>query len=102
MESKNIAFNYQDDNEKKRIIPTDKMNPFKSLDISGKYNAEIIVKHLSIPMNDFEQYNPSFNKEIMQNGRYHLMLPDDKMNLFISKKYEILHECVEKILNNSR
>ncbi len=102
MESKNLDFYSQGKNENNRQITFDEFRKLDSQKISGKYNAEVITKHLSMKMNEFEKYNPAFNKEIMQKGIYLLMLPKEKMNIFLSKKYDILHECVEMILDNGR
>ena len=102
MESNLLAFNNENIHETRRYIPTDEFGLIDSLTVSGKYNAEVIAKHLSMKMKEFEIYNPAFNKELMQKGIYQLILPDDKMKIFLSKRQNILRECVEMILNGSR
>jgi membrane-bound lytic murein transglycosylase D len=47
----------------------------------------------------FNKINPDFDKHIAANGRYQLHLPSDKMELFLAKKFTILNECMELLLN---
>ena len=68
--------------------------------ISGKYNSLVIAKNLSMDIQQFNQLNPSFDNMIGSNGNYDLRLPEDKMQLFLSARYQILNECVQILLNN--
>ncbi|MBO9657328.1 MAG: lytic transglycosylase domain-containing protein, partial [Chitinophagaceae bacterium] len=71
----------------------------KAQTITGRYNSTVIVKHLSMDAAAFKKINPDFDKLIAVNGRYELHLPNDKMELFLSKKFTILNECMELLLN---
>ncbi len=68
--------------------------------ISGKFNSLVIAKNLSMDIQQFNRWNPSFDNMITNNGNYDLRLPEDKMQLFLSAKYQILNECVQILLNN--
>jgi membrane-bound lytic murein transglycosylase D len=68
--------------------------------VSGRYNSLVIAKHTMFPITEFNRYNPDFDKLIMQNGKYELRLPPDKMNLFLAKKYDILNESIQLILDS--
>lgn len=68
--------------------------------ISGKYNAIVIAKNLGIDMAQFNRYNPEFDHKMSMNGQYDLRLPADKMQLFLSSKYQILNECVQLLLGD--
>jgi membrane-bound lytic murein transglycosylase D len=72
----------------------------KSQNISGRYNASIIVKHLTMDITEFNKLNPDFDRQIASNGNYELHLPGEKMDLFLTKKFDILDECVQYLLNN--
>jgi uncharacterized membrane-anchored protein len=48
----------------------------------------------------FNRYNPLFDKHIAANGLYELILPEDKMSLFLANKYQILNECVQYMLSD--
>ena len=48
---------------------------------------------------EFNRYNPDFDKVMASaNNSYDLKLPADKMDLFVSNKYEILNESVQRLL----
>ena len=47
----------------------------------------------------FNRYNPDFDKVMASaNNSYDLKLPADKMDLFVSNKYQILNESVQRLL----
>ena len=68
--------------------------------LSGKYNSLVIAKNLSIDIQEFNRLNPSFDNIISSNGTFDLRLPEDKMQLFLSARYQILNECVQILLND--
>lgn len=67
--------------------------------ISGRYQAAVIASYLVMPVTDFNQLNPDFDKLVAVNGKYDLRLPADKMELFQSRKPEILATSLQYILN---
>lgn len=69
--------------------------------ISGKYNSLVITKNLSMEISQFNRYNPLFDNMMASNGNYDLRLPTDKMELFLSKKYQILNECIQMLLGEN-
>ena len=69
--------------------------------ISGKYNSVIIAKNLSLDVALFNRYNPQFDNMLNSNGQYELILPADKMQLFLATKYQILNECVQMLLGDT-
>lgn len=71
----------------------------KAQTITGRYNAAVIVKHISMDAQAFNKINPDFDKLIAANGKYELHLPAEKMDLFMTKKFAILNECMELLLN---
>ncbi len=72
-----------------------------SIAISGRYAAAIIAKNIGMDINDFNRYNPGFDDMLATGGTYNLRLPDAKMNLFVTNKYPILNECVNKLLDDA-
>lgn len=71
----------------------------KAQTITGRYNAAIIIKHISMDAKSFNKINPDFDNVIASNGKYELHLPAEKMEIFLSKKFTILNECMELLLN---
>ncbi len=70
------------------------------LHISGKYNASVIAKELNMEAEEFNLYNPGFEKEVVTRG-YDMRLPKDKMDDFKKKRQDILNESVEILLKNN-
>ena len=68
--------------------------------ISGRYNSLVITKYILLPITEFNRYNPDFDKLITHNGKYELRLPADKMELFMAKRYDILNESLQIMLDN--
>lgn len=68
--------------------------------ISGKYMAQVIAKNLSMSLDSFHRFNPEFDSRLAANGQYDLLLPADKMQQFLSNKYQILYESVQLMLGS--
>ncbi len=68
--------------------------------VSGKFNSLVIAKNLTMDIREFNRLNPSFDNIITSNGNFDLRLPEDKMQLFLSSKYQILNECVQVLLTD--
>ena len=69
--------------------------------IAGKFSSVIIAKNISMDIVSFNRYNPLFDNQIASNGKYELILPQDKMRQFLSTKYQILNECVQFMLGET-
>ena len=67
--------------------------------ISGRYNSSVIVKHVEMDLLAFNRINPNFDKDIAFNGQYELRLPSEKMEIFRTKKSDILNESLLLLLN---
>jgi membrane-bound lytic murein transglycosylase D len=71
----------------------------KTLNVSGKYFSTVISKYVLMDAAAFDRYNPDFDKVMASaNNSYDLKLPADKMDLFVSNKYQILNESVQRLL----
>ncbi|HZZ75228.1 MAG TPA: lytic transglycosylase domain-containing protein [Puia sp.] len=72
-----------------------------TLNISGKYISTVISKYILMDVVEFNRYNPEFDKVMASaNNSYDLKLPAEKMDLFVSNKYQILNESVQRLLAN--
>jgi membrane-bound lytic murein transglycosylase D len=84
----------------KPTITVEEMEKAETETIGGKYNSVVIAKNISMDIVSFNRYNPLFDNQIASNGKYELILPEDKMRLFLSMKYQILNECVQIYLGD--
>jgi len=71
-----------------------------SVSVSGRYIASIIAKNITMDITEFNRYNPGFDDMLATGSNYELRLPHDKMTIFITNKYPILNECVNKLLSD--
>ena len=85
----------------KHTLSVQEMEVAETQTITGKYNSVIIAKNLVMDIASFNRYNPLFDNQIASNGKYELILPQDKMQLFLSTKYQILNECVQFMLGDA-
>ena len=87
--------------DNKRTLSTKEIEQAETQTVSGKYNSVIIAKNLSLDIALFNRYNPQFDNMLNANGQYKLILPSDKMQLFLATKYQILNECVQVLLGDT-
>ena len=73
----------------------------KTQPISGRYFSSVVVKYIDMNLTDFNRYNPGFDKEIGNNGKYELRLPAEKLDLFLAKKFDILNESMQLLLRQA-
>ena len=83
-----------------RNLTQEEVKDAKTESVSGKYCASVIAKYTVMEMDEFNRYNPDFDKIMASsNNTYDLKLPADKMDLFIANKYQILNESVQLLLS---
>ncbi len=81
-------------------ISDDESSGADSMAISGRYISSIIAKNIDMDINDFNRFNPGFDDMLATGGTFNMRLPNDKMNIFVTNKYPILNECVQKLLED--
>lgn len=82
-----------------RKLNKEEMASAKTLNVSGKYFSTVISKYILMDASEFNRYNPDFDKVMASsNNSYDLKLPAEKMDLFVSNKYQILNESVQRLL----
>ena len=79
-----------------RNLSAQELTNSRTISVSGKYHSSVIAKYTLMDKADFDRYNPDFDKIMAStNNSYDLKLPADKMDLFLSNKYQILNESVQ-------
>jgi membrane-bound lytic murein transglycosylase D len=81
-----------------RQLSQSEMNNLEALKVSGKYYSSAIAKNIMMDVDEFNRYNPDFDKLMSNSSVYELKLPAEKMTLFVANKYQILNESVQKLL----
>lgn len=84
-----------------RNLSAEELKNASTTTISGKYRAMIVAKYVNMDIQEFERYNPRFDKVMdMADNTYDLKLPADHMEKFMANKYPILNESVQLLLNS--
>ncbi|MBA2251067.1 MAG: lytic transglycosylase domain-containing protein [Chitinophagaceae bacterium] len=83
----------------KANLSDEDVNNTDVLTISGKYNAVVITKNISLDILEFNRLNPGFDAMMASGENYEMRLPHAKMDLFVANKYIILNECVHALLS---
>jgi membrane-bound lytic murein transglycosylase D len=85
-----------------RNLTKEEMESAKSMVVSGKYQAAVIAKFITMEFADFNRYNPEFDRVMASNiNKYDMKLPAEKMDLFKANKYAILQESVQVLLEST-
>lgn len=66
--------------------------------LTGFYDGDIICKKIGIKTELFNKLNPGLNKVLANGKSYELRLPNDKMELFLKEKNEILAACFKQLM----
>ncbi len=88
--------------DNKPTISVEEMQQAETQMVTGKFSSVIIAKNLNMDIISFNRYNPLFDASISANGKYELILPEDRMRLFMANKYQILNECVQVYLGDNQ
>ena len=99
MESKNMTFEVENNSSSRTLLTYEEITGSDTLLISGKYKSKVIIKNLGIENTLFQKYNPDFDQIMIKKGQYEMILPAEKMKLFIQNRYVILNECVQLALS---
>lgn len=67
--------------------------------ITGKYNSVVIANALLMEIDQFNNLNPMFDKILSEGNSYILTLPNDKLEIFKTKRQQILYESVQLLLS---
>ena len=85
-----------------RSLTAEELNDAHTTTISGKYRASVVAKYVNMDSQEFNRYNPQFDKMIDgEQNSYELKLPEENMEKFVENKYAILNESVQMLLNES-
>jgi membrane-bound lytic murein transglycosylase D len=72
----------------------------KTFTITGKYNSAVIAKYTTMDITSFNKYNPNFDNILAAGNNFEMRLPTDKMDLFNARRYEILNESIQILINS--
>lgn len=71
----------------------------KTQTITGRYNARVMAKFLEMDEKSFNSLNPTLEKTLAKTSTYQLKLPEEKMQVFLTRKNDILDHSIQALLN---
>jgi membrane-bound lytic murein transglycosylase D len=72
------------------------------IEISGRYNSIIVANGLMMNINQFNLWNPGFDKILAEGKKFNLRIPLDKKAVFESTKQQLLATSVRALLEGNR
>jgi len=81
------------------VTTTGSTGTVKTQTITGRYNSKVIAKFVGMEIAEFNRLNPTLDRTLATTTTYQMKLPEEKMQVFFSKKNDILNESVQMLLN---
>lgn len=68
------------------------------VEVSGRYNSVVVANNLLMDIEQFNKWNPGFDKALAEGQKYPLRLRKDRLAIFEARKNQILLESVRLLL----
>jgi len=70
-----------------------------TIEVKGRYLSSVLTDYLLMDVDQFNKWNPGFDKSLAEGKKYFLRLSKDRAAVFQAKKSEILLGSIRKLLN---
>jgi membrane-bound lytic murein transglycosylase D len=68
------------------------------IEVSGRYNSLVVANELQINIQQFNAWNPGFDKALAAGEKYAMRISKDKEAMFVAKKNQLLLASVRAII----
>ncbi len=68
------------------------------IEVSGRFNSLVVANELQINIQQFDAWNPGFDKALATGEKYAMRLPKEKEAIFLAKKNQLLLASVRAII----
>lgn len=82
------------------LSETDQNNTIQT-EINGRFNAIMVASNLLLDINQFNRWNPGFDKALAEGKNFMMRIPKDKLALFDEKKGDILLQSIRSLLDGT-
>ncbi|MBP9214433.1 MAG: lytic transglycosylase domain-containing protein [Chitinophagaceae bacterium] len=86
------------DNQEPILAQNDQFNT-TVVEVGGRYLAVVVANYLLMDIDQFNKWNPAFDKTLASGKRYKMRLNKDRAVVFEAKKSQILLESVRTLIN---
>lgn len=83
------------------VLSQEEMNNTAVVEISGRYNSLVVTNSLLMDLNQFNRWNPGFDKTLAEGKKYSMRILKDKEAVFQAKKQQLLMESVKALLEGT-
>ncbi len=71
------------------------------IEVSGRFNAIVVANELKINIQQFNAWNPGFDKALAAGEKYAMRISKEKETIFLAKKNQLLLASVRAIIEGS-
>jgi membrane-bound lytic murein transglycosylase D len=71
------------------------------IEITGRFNSLIVASTLVIDIQQFNKWNPGFDKALSEGKKFSMRLPKEKMAIFSAKKNQLLMESFRLLVDGT-
>ncbi|MBT9485342.1 MAG: lytic transglycosylase domain-containing protein [Sediminibacterium sp.] len=82
------------------LLSAEELANSTEINITGRYQSLVIANELSLDIQQFNKWNPGFEKALSAGKEYSMRLPKDKAPLFEAKKQALLAASLRALLQN--
>ncbi len=80
-------------------LTNDELQSTAVVEVGGRYLSVIVSNYLLMDIEQFNKWNPNFDRTLAEGKRYTMRLTKDRITVFEAKKSQILLESVRALLN---
>ena len=70
-------------------------------EISGRFNALTVTNNLLLDINQFNKWNPGFDKALAEGKKFMMRIPKDRLTIFEARRGEILIQSIRSLLDGN-
>ncbi len=83
------------------VLSPEEINNSAVVEINGRYNSLVVTNALLMDLNQFNRWNPGFDKTLAEGKKYSMRILKDKETIFHAKKQQLLMESVKALLEGT-
>jgi membrane-bound lytic murein transglycosylase D len=98
-ESKKFLANQTNNNSSQ--LSAEEMANSVLIEINGRFNSTVVINYLLLEADQFNKWNPGFDKALAEGKAYLMRLPKDRLSIFEAKRGDILLASIRLLLDGN-
>ncbi len=82
-------------------LTAEELNSTSVIEVGGRYLSSVVSSRLVMDIDQFNRWNPGFDKALAEGKKYSLRLNKEKAIVFQAQKSDILLESIRRLLNGN-